>query len=398
MKWVSAFSYLPVNYAVELARVEDQTQRVLFDSNLNGERVRLRFSNRYAKGPLCLSRVTVGIRREGRTEDVRVVTLRGSGEIRLAPGEEAWSDEILLSVRAGDRLAVSSYVSGAQGIESVCAFWSAAGPLVELSRSGDHTDGSPFEPVPSAEVYPVIAMDANPVKAYFFYGFSGLQVLTADDVRTVVMFGDSITHMSYVSNALMKRLAAAFPGKVSVLNRGIGGNRLLYDATRIDFLPAQGACFGPAGIDRFEEDVFGQENADAVLVLEGINDIMHPIQFDHPEELVTPEELERGFRLLADAAHRHAARIFGATVTPAGSEIYPARWMEQFETLRLAVNRRIRSGSCGFDGWFDYDAAVRDEARPGYMRPDCHICDGLHPNDRGGELMAGQIDLAALME
>ena len=172
MKWVSAFSFLPINYAVELARSEDRTQRLTFDSNLNGEKVRVRFSNRYAKKELRLRSVTVGIVRGDRVEDIRPVTLRGRREIVLAPGEEAWSDETELSVRAHDRLAVTGYTGEPQSVESVCAFWSAQGPLVELSGSGDYTGGGPFEPVPSAEIYPVIAEDANPVKAFFFYGVS----------------------------------------------------------------------------------------------------------------------------------------------------------------------------------------------------------------------------------
>ena len=397
MKWVSAFSFLPVNYSVELAVAEEQTQRIEFDSNLSGGKIRVRFSNRHSRSALCLGRVTAGIVRGETVTGIREVTLGGAGEIRLMPGEEVWSDETELDVRAGDRLAVTSYVGPAQSIQSVCAFWSAAGPLVKLSRTGDFTGGEAFEPVPSAEIYPVIAEDANPVKAFFFYGISGVQVLTGDDVKTVVMFGDSITHMGMLSNALSARLAAAYPGKVSVLNRGIGGNRMLFDATKVDFLPAEGACFGPAGVRRFEEDVFSQENTDAVLVLEGINDIMHPIQFGHPEETVTAEELADGLRGMISAARRHGAKIFGATVTPCGSEAYPDEWMRSFEEVRLALNRKLREG-IGFDGCFDYDAAVRDGERPDRMRADCHICDGLHPNDKGGMLMAGTVDLAAVME
>ena len=396
MKWVSAFSYLPINYNVKLATVADQSQRIEFDNNLNGGRLRLRFSNRYGKSTLCLSRVTVGKAAGERVENLRPVTLNGSAAIRLAPGEELWSDEIELPVSAGERLAVTSYVDEPQSIESICAFWSAVGPIVRLSRSGDYTDGGRFEELPARELYPIIEEELNPVKAYFFYGVSGVQVLTDDEVKTVVLFGDSITHMSYVSNALYKRLAAAYPGRVSVLNRGIGGNRVLHDATRVSFIPGEGSCFGTAGVTRFEEDVFGQERADAVIVLEGINDIMHPIQFDHLDEQVTPEELVAGCKQYIAVARRRGAKIFGATVTPCGHADYPADWLPKFEALRLAVNERLRAG-IGYDGVFDYDAAVRDEDRPGFMRDDCHICDGLHPNDRGGALMAEQIDLAALM-
>ena len=133
-----------------------------------------------------------------------------------------------------------------------------------------------------------------------------------------------------------------------------------------------------------------------MLVLEGINDIMHPIQFGHPEELVTAEELADGFRRLIAAARRHGAKIFGATVTPSGSPVYPAEWMPRFEEVRRDINRRLLEG-IGFDGCFDYDAAIRDGARPDRIRAGCHIGDGLHPNDKGGRLMAETIDLSALM-
>lgn len=396
MRWVSAFSYLPINYGVQLAEVENQTQQILFDNNLNGGKIRLRFSNRYSKSTLKLQRVTVCIKKEDHIDRVQTVTLNGSVSISLAPGEEIWSDEVELAVQAGDRLAVTSYVRERQPIESVCAFWSATGPLVSLSPLGDYTEGSSFEETASKEIYPIIAEDENPVKAYFFYGISGLQVMTDDDVKTVVMFGDSITHMSYISNALMKRLYKAYPGKVTVLNRGIGGNRLLHDATKVDFVPAQGCCFGTTGIKRFEQDVFEEEQVDAVLVLIGINDIMHPIQFGHLDEQVTLEELQNGYQNLIETAHRRGAKIFGATITPCGNDEYPADWLPQFEALRLPINEWIRAGA-GYDAFFDYDAAVRDDKKPGYMLSDCHICDGLHPNDKGGALMAEQIDLAKIM-
>ena len=103
-----------------------------------------------------------------------------------------------------------------------------------------------------------------------------------------------------------------------------------------------------------------------------------------------------GFRTLIDIARRPGAKIFGATVTPCGSDDYPAEWMRRFEEVRTELNSRLREG-IGFDGVFDYDAAIRDGARPDHIRAGCHIGDGLHPNDKGGRLMAETIDLSALM-
>ena len=394
MKWVSAFSYLPINFSIQLAKVSDQTQRITFTSNLSGDKVRLRLSNCWSHSALTMRRVTVGIVQEDGTASAVSVTKDGNSTISLAPGEECWSDEIDLCVHAGDRLAIHTYVDEEQLIESVCSFWSTEGPEVLLSDSGDYTDGSCFEGCPHEKIYQVIAEDVN--KGFFFYGISGLQVNTSDNVKTIAMFGDSITHMSYVSNALFKRLSGEYAGKAALLNCGIGGNRLLHDATAVDTVAGNGACFGTAGIMRFEQDVFGLEQVDAVIVLEGINDIMHAIQFNHPEEMITPDELVCGYQYLMAIARKHGARIYGATITPCGHESYPEDWLAQFEAVRTRTNERIRSG-IGYDGWFDYDAAVRDEQKTDYMRTECHIHDGLHPNDFGGSRMADCIDLAMIM-
>lgn len=77
------------------------------------------------------------------------------------------------------------------------------------------------------------------------------------------------------------------------------------------------------------------------------------------------------------------------TVSVAEVEEYPKDWLPAIEEVRLAVNRRIREG-IGYDGYFDYDAAVRDLSRDGYMKQEYHIGDGVHPNDAGGAAMARQ--------
>lgn len=397
MKWVSTLSYLPINYSAVLAKVQDCTQKVLFDNNLNGDRIRVCLSNRYSKKPLVLAGMTVGIERDGEIETVKKITLNGNNVICLEAGEERYSDEIAFPVAAGDKIAVFSYIEEQQEIGSICALWSKTGALVSYSASGDFTDGTCFESVACEDVYEILKNDPGPVKGMFFYGFSGVQVLTQDSVKTIAAFGDSITHMSYVTNALYKRLYKEYPGKTALINCGIGGNRLLHDATYAEVLPGQGSCFGEAGLKRFEADVFGEETVDAVLVLEGINDIMHPVQFSVLQERVTPKEMEDGYRELASIAHRHGARIFGATITPCGNPQCPDEWMEEFETLRTGANERIRTG-LDYDGYFDYEAAVEDEGRPGYMKAEYHIGDGLHPNDAGGAAMAAQVDFKQLLE
>lgn len=88
MKWASAFKYISINYDARIATVKDQTERVSFANNLNGDCIRLRFSNRYGKTPLRLDRVTVGTENGSVILNATSVTLNGSQVITLEPRQD----------------------------------------------------------------------------------------------------------------------------------------------------------------------------------------------------------------------------------------------------------------------------------------------------------------------
>lgn len=161
MKWVSSFRYLPINYGVSLAKVENQTQRVVFENNLEGEKIRLRFSNRYSGKTLTLQSVSVGTVINNQIQNVQPISRNGSTIVTLEPGEECWSDELYYPVEAGNKLAVSVYVKDCQEIESICILWSREGAIVTNSESGDFTQGGDFADLPAEEIYPMVKADVN---------------------------------------------------------------------------------------------------------------------------------------------------------------------------------------------------------------------------------------------
>lgn len=395
MKWASTFKYITIPYGIALANIKDQTQRVTFDNNLRGNKVRVLLSNRHSTSKLNIERMTIGIVQGDTIVNTTPITLHGSSEISLSPDQEIYSDEIMITVKPGDRLSISSYIADSQPIESVCGFWNYDGAVVSCNSRGDATDGTMYESLPAQEIYSVLKEDPSPLKAMFFYGFSALQVYTDDEVKVIAAFGDSITHMSFITNPLYKRLHREFPGKVSLINCGIGGNRMVHDATYIKEAPGEGKLFGEAGIHRFERDVFGIDHIDAVLVLMGINDIMHPIQFEQAKENTSLQDMQEGYRSLACQAHQHGAAIFGATITPCVNHNYPKSWSLIFEKARQNVNTWLRTEH-PFDDIFDYDAVVRDDKHPEHMKEIYHIGDGLHPNTAGGRAIADAIDLYRL--
>jgi lysophospholipase L1-like esterase len=207
----------------------------------------------------------------------------------------------------------------------------------------------------------------------------------------VVALGDSITEgatstpntfRSWVDR-LTERLAETPAGqRWSVVNAGIGGNRLMRYGT------------GPAVLARFDRDVLDVPGVKAMILMEGINDLggaYLPGQFFPPEadETVTAESLEAIDRQLIARAHAYGIKVIGATLTPYEGANY---FDQRGEVIRKALNQWILTGGA-FDGVIDFDAVVRDPAHPDAIRADYNIFDHLHPNDAGYRAMGDAINL-----
>jgi lysophospholipase L1-like esterase len=178
----------------------------------------------------------------------------------------------------------------------------------------------------------------------------------------------------------------ALNSRLGVVNRGIGGNRLLRD-------PGEQPLFGRAALARFDRDVLATAGVRHLIVLIGINDIGHPGTGTIPvSEAVTAQDLIAGYRQLIARAHTKGIPVYGATLTPFEGTIFPNYYSPEKEAVRQAVNNWIRS-SDEFDGVIDFDRAVRDPAHPTRMLPAYDSGDHLHPNDLGMQAMANAIPL-----
>ncbi len=382
MKWVSIFKYMSIEYGENIAFAMDQTQRVSFESNIDGDRVRIRFTNRFGGHNLRIDKVTIGKEKSPYITDIKDITFDGEKSVILEPGEELFCDEISFEVWAGERIVVSIYFKDRQDIDNVCCFWADGGARVNWLL-GDVTNGYDADRAPVAVTAPYIKDDPNFNTLRMFAVFDAVQVMAADETKVIAAFGDSITHMSYYTNALQRRLYDSSFGRVSFINCGIGGNRVADDVT---FVPEAGKrliFFGEAGAKRFERDVFDLDEVDAVMVLEGINDIMHPVQLEGKDMPTSAETIIDSYKKLIACAHENGAEVFFGTITPSGNEDYPKEWLPKFEAVRGEVNNWIRKGE-QIDGFFDFDKELADAEKPGFMGSVYHIGDGLHPGSRGG--------------
>ncbi len=372
-RWVGTWAAAPAP-AEGVAGFNNQTIRLNPRVSIGGERLRVRISNSYGNRPLAIGAATVALRDKGPAivaGKSRKLTFGGRDSAVIAAGAVAYSDAVDVSVAPLADLAVSFHLPG-----EVLANFAITGRYARqtnyISPPGNYT---------AATVMPV----GNLTDQWFF--LCGVDVLAPRDTLGVVALGDSITdgNISTIDafcrwpDQLARRLVARAGRSVSVMNNGLGGNRILHDIR------------GDSGLRRFDRDVLAQPGVTHVIVMLGTNDLRN--RWAKPEEEVTAEQMIAGLQQMALRAHAAGIKIIGATLTPFGNETYMANaWNPTREKHRVTVNTWIRESGV-FDAFADFDAALRDPAVPTQMRAVDDCGDGLHPSDVGYCKMGDAIDL-----
>lgn len=376
--WVPTWFAPPEPVADAPAMLQDGTVRQVVHTTAGGKLVRLKVSNAYGKAPLQIDGAGVGDRANGGNVmpgTNAAVTFGGKAGIIIPAGAYALSDPVAFAVAPQSDLVVSLYAKGPAAISTVHIQQRNA----VYFAAGDATLSETITPV------------AAPGNSDWVPWLTEVEVAGRTAAGTVVTFGDSITDGAGPAHDLNRTWPDHLYGrfakagiKLSVTNAGISGNRLLHHGTW--------APFGIGGLARFDSDVLAQPNVKAVIVLIGINDIGHAGGDAPLSELTPPEQMEAGLSQLAARAHEHNIRIYIATMTPFKDTVFKGYYTDDKEVQRQAVNAWIRTTKA-FDGYVDFDKALDDPARPGFLRPDYDSGDHLHPSAAGDAAMAEAVPL-----
>ena len=332
--------------------------RMVFD----GCALRLHFSNLTGTEPVTLSKVYI---------EQTTVTFGGEKSVLIEPGKEVTSDEIAYEVKAGTDVNVSIYLGE---ITQMNAGVLITGPLSRGQYAyGDH---ALEEELPADDT-----RNTN-----WFYFLNTVDVLTKAENHAFICYGDSITAQSWPDD-LAIRLWNEGIRNVAIIRRAVSGTRILRQYDCITY-----AAYGLKGATRFpiEMEVAG---ADAVLIQHGINDIIHPVgvevnQFRPWSDMPTSADLIAG---VEDIDNRYAKekgyKVYGGTLLP----IYGWRTYAPFrEEIKNEFNHWIRTTD-KFDGYVDFEEAVRDENHPEAFAEGNDSGDHLHPSEKAYEIMAGAI-------
>jgi lysophospholipase L1-like esterase len=365
-----------------VAGFANQTVRQVIRTSVGGSLLRVRLSNVYGAAPLQVAGATIA--KTGAGASVLPGTLRPvTFGHQLAPvvpaGQELLSDPVPLATTALEHLTVTLYFASPTGPATNHTIASATA----YRAAGDH------------RFAPGGAVFTETTASYYF--LSEVDVFDWPPARDAVMaFGDSITDGAFSTvdadnrypDELAERLVAA--GKpLSVLNSGIGGNRMLESSP----------CFGDKPVERFARDVLDKPGVRSVIVSEAINDIValalpEPTPCANPYASLDVQQLIDAHRELISLAHARGIRVIGGTVIPYKNNPFGI-WTAQGEAIRDALNDWILTGG-EYDAVVDFDRAVADPADPDQLNPAYNSGDMIHPNDAGYHAMAAAIDLAAL--
>lgn len=349
----------------------DTTLREIVHVSLGGPQVRVIFTNEFGTEPLTIGAAHVAVSQGG--SNINLVsaaglTFGGRASVVIPPGALVVSDPAMLKLPAAADLAISFFI-----------------PTQTITHLSAHGSADQTSYAAPGNVVGAKSLD-SPTEISSWPFVKGVDVKVSADSAAVVALGDSITDGAFATNnanarwpdELARRLLAdKKTANLSVLNLGIGGNRVLNDVT------------GPSALARFDRDVLAQSGVKYLIILESINDIGHATDPVRPNGIVTADDLIVGLTQLAERAHTHGIKVYAATLTPDGKSKYDTPGEEP---MRQAVNQWIRTTN-QVDGFIDFDKATQDPAAPSQFLPAYDHGDHLHPNDVGYKAMGDAIDL-----
>lgn len=372
--WVGTWAAAPLSSKNDGAQfsASDLTYREIVHVTLGGDRIRIVLSNEFGDDPLLIGGAAVALsagKGDVHGSTVQTVTFGGQPSIIVPSGAMIISDPINFNLPSLTDLAVSIFI-----------------PTQQVQDATIHAVANQTNYVVRGNATGLLHLN-SPEEIYSWPFLKGVEVDAAPNAGAVVAFGDSITdgaHSKRDANlrwpdVLAKRLEAPDARvRLSVLNEGISGNRILHDRA------------GQNALARLDRDVLSQSNVKYLILLEGINDIQRTTAPQGANDPVTVAQLIQAYDQIIERAHAHGIKVIGATLTPYGGaqNDSPAG-----EDMVRGVNQWIRT-SGKFDAVIDFGKTLQDPEKPMAMIAAADSEDHLHPGDTGYQLMGNSIDLS----
>ena len=347
----------------------------------DGIALRLTFDNYCGTEPITITKTTLLVNgKEGGRSPFLPVTFGGERSVTIGAGENVTCDPVEVALHAGEMVHVSFYLADFTLMRSVvftCGKLSGG-----LYANGDETE--------------TVDIDINTSRATKLnYFLSNVSILAKEDEmgrrpRTIVCYGDSITAQDWPDDLQIRCQREGF-SHTAIVRKAASGTRILREYSCLTY-----ESYGLMGSHRFLHEL-PVNGADAVIIQQGINDIIHPVGeavniFRPMSDLPTVEQLIDGLKTYIAQAREMGLRVYVGTLIPMGGWRTDAPFRQE---MRHAYNDFIRTTDL-IDGCIDFDAALRDPDRPDWFLPEYDSGDHLHPSKKGYERMAAEVPASLL--
>ena len=344
--------------------------RQIIQVSIGGEKVRLKLTNEFSTGSTEIKAVELAIAKTaGSSSEIDEastvsLTFNGKAGVTMPAKGTAISDAVNFKMGPRENVAITIHYGSAS---STSVSGHPGSRTTSYLKAGNTTDFS------------------NATKTDHWYTIQTLEVEVPDDSPSgaVAILGNSITdgrgsttnQQNRWADVLSRRLLANEPtSNIGVLNMGIGGNCVL------------GGGLGPAAVNRYQRDLFGQEGVKWIILFEAVNDLGST-----QNGVQTAKRIIDVYKQIIREAHQKGIRVFGATITPFKGNNY---YTVDHEKGRSTINKWIRTTKM-LDGVIDFDQAVRNPQDTIAMQSQFLFeNDWLHLNAKGYETMGGCIDLS----
>ena len=340
--------------------------REIVQVSIGGKKVRLKLTNEFSTEATEIKAVELAIAKtagsSSEIDEATTVSLTFNGEsgVTIPANGTVISDAV--NFKMGDRQNVAITIHYGSASPSVSGH--PGSRTTSYLKEGNTTDFT------------------GAIRTDHWYSIQTLEVEAPKKAGAIAILGNSITdgrgsttnEQNRWADVLSRRLLANKATKrVGVLNMGIGGNCVL------------GGGLGPAAVNRYQRDLFGQEGVKWIILFEAVNDLGYA-----RNGVQTAERIIEVYKKIIDEAHQKGIRVYGATITPFKGNNY---YSEDHEKGRSTINNWIRTTDL-LDGVIDFDQAVRNPQDPEAMQAQFLFeNDWLHLNAKGYETMGNSIDL-----
>lgn len=332
--------------------------------NISGSGVRLSLSNLYGKTELVFQRVELSLDEKFHVK--QTVTFNGLNQAKVGKGTVVMSDPVWLKVQAGVKLYVKISSRDKQTYSDFCCTYDTTVTNAAFVRN--------------CEGIPHLQHSMNARRGWFC--LNEINVLTDSKPKIVNMTGDSLVEMGQISASVAETLYHAYPEKVVVVNTGVSGGRLLYDAPDDERLYQ---TFGPSLIKRIFAESQKLRPALTIAFI-GSNDLLLPLLSREAEgQIITAVEFMQGITQLKKILAQHNSDLLLGTILPFslghGAVPHTKRYAQ-------ALKKRVEINHClqRLPEVLDCSYIVEDGKQ--HLKPAYDFGDHIHLNKQGGQKIA----------